>query len=279
MSHDNPHLGSPSPVDDDPWRELRPTRWSTLGLGFVMLLTAAGLVTAVSTAVTGDFGTTVFLLLASLFFLHVTGLSLATRRYPRGSARPTLATIDDGSTGLTFFFRRSMYYWTASFLTLLSLGLVLLALVLLPELMVVTIVLLLLALVPAAVVFLMLRRGRGQVTLTPDGVFHKGLAFTYFAPWHAVLKVSPSEHQRSPMIAVTAAPAKETRTQRPMPSGFAGWEQRFYPMMAIMAQWLGSDPAVVYYTLRHYHETPEHRPELALSNAVDRVNQRRFLLR
>ncbi|MBB2947230.1 hypothetical protein FB565_006998 [Actinoplanes lutulentus] len=278
MPDDIPNLDTAAAAGGSPWGEDGPSRWPGFSFVLCALLAAIGLVTAVVTAIGGDLPRAAFLVGATIVMGHFAGWFYASRRYPR-DINPQIARIDDGTPGVSFRYRTAMYYWTASNSVLMTLALIAIALALLPDSMVIAIVLLLLAAFPVLMAFALLRHAPGRLTLVPAGIYHSSIAFTYFAPWDTVREVGSSEFARTPLIAVAAMPSEATRIVRAAPHAIAGWEQRLFPVLAIQVPWLSSDPVAVYQTLRHYHENPEHRAELSSEAALDRVRQRRFLLR
>ncbi|BCJ46681.1 hypothetical protein GCM10010168_37970 [Actinoplanes ianthinogenes] len=250
---------TPITADPSPWRDRRPSPrlvQATVGSGFLAaLLLAAG----VWSAVVGDAGAALACGAAVLILGHLCGLLLNLWVRPHNTGdRVWISRIDDGTPGLTFGYSRRLYYWYASFLTLLTVTQATLALRS-PALAVG-------ALLTAAPLYVLLRHAPGRLALTPDGVYHHGVWTQQFVPWQAVREILPGEQARVPVIALPATPSPDARVRRSL--------FRAPDDVAIQVPWLAAEPSLVLQTLRWYHANPAHRFELSFQIAADRVHQR-----
>jgi hypothetical protein len=118
----------------------------------------------------------------------------------------------------------------------------------------------------------MLRLAPGEVTLSPAGVFHRGLTSTHFVPWHAVVGVS-ARWLDTPMLSVEALPSEDADVRSYM-GRFGTGERKYLPFMVIRAVWL-PDPIMAYHALCFYHAHPDLRADLSTQDGVDRINSGR----
>jgi hypothetical protein len=116
----------------------------------------------------------------------------------------------------------------------------------------------------------MLRLAPGSLLITASGICHRSLTTSHFISWDAMVVVA-ADWIGTPVIAVKAVPAPDTRIRRYMGRLGSG-ELRFWPFMVIRTGWLASDPIVVYHALAFYHAHPELRGELATPKAVARIS-------
>ncbi|MEV6343582.1 hypothetical protein [Actinoplanes sp. NPDC051851] len=272
--------GDPAMAGDSPWREYEPSPRLVYAAVASTLLTVFILAAGAWSLLIGDPAAALACAVASLFFGHLSGLELALWVRPRGTGdRMRLSKIDDGSIGVTFGYSTTLYYWYASFLTLLTLCQLGLAvtLVLRPAplgfLLLVAVLLGLGATATAFLLFTLLRSAPGRLVLTPDGVYHHGITAQSFIPWHAVRDIRAGEVAHIPVIAVQAVSSPETRTRR-----FLFGREDAPETMAVQLPWLAVDPALVFQALRYYHGNPTHQVELSYQAAVDRIRQHRWFL-
>lgn len=106
----------------------------------------------------------------------------------------------------------------------------------------------------------MWRTAPGMVVLTPDGIYHRALAFEHFVPWESVSRVEACGG-RNPWIAVHAQETEGTRTRNLMGRWSKGPEQ--FPLMIVRTQWLSSGSVAALRAMVRYHAHPEARAELA----------------
>jgi hypothetical protein len=250
-------------ADLSPWRDHEPSPrlvHAAVGSGLLAVLVAAA---GVWSVILRDTSAALACGLAVLVLGHLFGLLLNLWVRPHNTGgRMRIAGIDDGSPGLTFAYSGRLYYWYASFLTLLTLAQVAVAFDAPPVAAG--------ALLTGAALFVLLRHAPGRLALTPDGIYHHGVWTQQFVPWQAVREITAGEHAHIPIIAVPAVPAPETRTRR---SVFRAPEH-----MTIQVPWLAADPALVLQAMRWYHANPTHRFELSYHIAVDRTRQRAWHL-
>jgi hypothetical protein len=97
----------------------------------------------------------------------------------------------------------------------------------------------------------------GSLLITASGICHLSLTTSHFISWDAMV-VAAADWIGTPVIAVKAVPAPDTRIRRYMGRLGSG-ELRFWPFMVIRTGWLASDPIVVYHALAFYHAHPELR--------------------
>ncbi|BBH70302.1 hypothetical protein ACTI_69870 [Actinoplanes sp. OR16] len=247
-------------------------------MALIGLLAAACLAATVVIAADGDVAGALIPLFLTLWFGHVAVAVRMLRRPVRGTVRPRLEAIDDGSVGLTFRYRTAAYYWLAAALVLTAAAIALFAVAMRSAGWGYTVVFLLLAAITLSPLTVMFRRPPGRLTLTPGGVHHHGFAFTCFTPWPVVTGVGAAVLAEAPALIVEAGPSPETRVIHALPRLLAGWEQRLFPLVVVQTPLLGSDPVIVYRTVCHYLANPYHRVELSTPAAIDRVRQQRFLL-
>ncbi|MGH3623057.1 MAG: hypothetical protein ACRDQ5_14885 [Sciscionella sp.] len=110
---------------------------------------------------------------------------------------------------------------------------------------------------------------RGQLALTPSGVYHDGWSFSCFVPWEDVMYVSARDGD-GPVIALATADTdrqwyrRRTRLRRPP-------EMAYAPNIGIQARYLTVDPALAYHALRFYRAHPDARAELGTVTGAQRV--------
>lgn len=264
--------------EDSPWESTGPRRLVKVSVGFLVLLAVACVVLAIVSAVDGDVAGLAGFIAGTAFFGHLIGFAVHMWWRPRRS-EPAI-TAAEGS--VTFPFSPWTSYWTGSFTTLMILALVLIGAGGLQGRGGVGIVIAVLAFAAAVylgwqVVRLVFNR-RGCLRLTPTGLEHQALGFTHRLPWDVVTDVLPVEINEAPLIVLVPMESA------PVDVSFT-WITRgprrglLLPSMAIRCVWLVDDPVTVYRTLWHYHANPTHRVELSTGAAIDRIRQRRFILR
>ena len=212
----------------------------------------------------------------ALFLVHLAGLGGYVRWTPR---RPTdnvtLVPSPDGTTnGVRFRYSAWPYYWFAGFLTSLLLSMLGMAALFAMSGAVPGVAFAVVIGAAAAllgwVLVTALRLAPGEVTISPVGVFHRGLTFVHFVPWYAVDGVE-ARWLGSPVIVVKAYPAEDTRVR-----AFTGWfhtgELTYLPLMVVRTYWLATDPSTVYHALAYFQAHADRRPELATPAAIDRIS-------
>jgi hypothetical protein len=250
----------------------------------VLAVTALG-AAAVSVAafLTGDPVTGVSFAAGAVFVGHVVGFgAAAARRRGRPGHNATLVPSPDGTTkGVRYRYAAGPYYWLTALLVMVELILLLLIAGATASGTVVgiaaAVVFAALAVPVAAFLVTMLRLARGEVAVSPAGVFHRGLTHMHFVPWYAVTAVE-AHWLGTPAIAVQAYPSEDTGVRRYL-GRFDTAELRYLPFMVIHTHWLATDPATVYHILSFYQANPDRRPELATPIALDRVRDGRVVAR
>jgi hypothetical protein len=242
----------------------------------MMLLASVAVVGAAAVFVSGDVAVGIPAGAFALFMVHLLGFVAYTRRAPRRPTdNATLVLSPDGTTkGVRFRYSAKPYYW----LTVLLLSTALLVLTLAIAFaasgdvgaVVVAIIVGALALLIGWFLVTLLRLAPGEVTVSPDGIFHRGTTFYHFVPWYAVQGVD-AVWLGLPALVVKAYPSESTGVRSFMGRLHTG-ELTYLPFMVVRAYWLGTDPATVYHALAYYQAHPERRPELATPAAVNRIS-------
>ncbi|MDI6099953.1 hypothetical protein QLQ12_15235 [Actinoplanes sp. NEAU-A12] len=244
------------------------------------LLTAAATIYAVLAAVDGDLIGALGLGAGAVFLGHLIGLCVRMWWRPRRRN----ASPEPAAGGVLFRYSGWTYYWAASFLVLMVLALLLGGLSFWsagdgPVSIVVAVLASAAALLFSWALVRLFYGGLGWLRLTPDGLEHHGPGFTHRLPWSSVTDVAAAKAGESPLILVLPTASDTVDVTFALPTRVKARKDLLLPSMAIRGMWLADDPAVVYHTLCHYHVNPEHRVELSTGAAIDRVRQRRFLLR
>ena len=261
----------------------RPAGWTSRGYPGVLtagvaLQTILGL-GAVALGVAGiaadDLEAVVIAVPAVVVLAHLVGFGVAVRwRRRRPHANATFVPSPDGATrGVRFAYSRWMYYWFTGVIVVAGLGLAFLASAfvaggsIFP--IVTGVIFGAMALSLAWFLISMLRVGRGEVTISPVGVFHRGPSYVHFIPWYAIAGVE-ARWLGVPVIVVMASPSEDTRV-RSYTGHFHSGELGFLPLMVIRTYWLATDPDTVYHALAFYFAHPELREELATPAALARI--------
>jgi hypothetical protein len=267
--------------EESPWKGAGPPGLIKVSFVFMALLAAGSAVLAVVSAAGRDLTGLLVFGAGAVFLGHLLGAGVIIWWRPRRTA-PAPKPADGA---LTFRYSGWSYYWVVSLLLLMVPALVLLGLAFLlrEDRDAVGVVVALVAFAAAVLIGWMpvrlLSGGPGRLRITPDGLEHRGPGFTHRLPWRSVVKVFPASIGGSPLIVVLPSASEPVDIEFTWPTRVGGRRVPLLPSMAIRGMWLADDPAVVYHTLWHYHVNPEHRVELATGAAVDRIHQRRFLLR
>ncbi|HEY0001900.1 MAG TPA: PH domain-containing protein, partial [Actinoplanes sp.] len=114
-----------------------------------------------------------------------------------------------------------------------------------------------------------LKLAPGRVVVGPDGVHHRGLTFTHFVPWDAVVDVAALWAQ-SPVILIRTIGSAETVTRNYLGRSTSG-PQTLSPFDTVSGRWLAGDPAILLQTLAHYIVHPADRTELGDGTALQRI--------
>ncbi|GIF07996.1 hypothetical protein [Actinoplanes siamensis] len=254
---------TPVPADPAPWRDHGPSPRPAYAAVGSALLAVLALAAGVWSVALGDLRAALACAVAALILGHLSGLLLTLWVRPHNTGdRMRISGIDDGSPGLTFAYSRRLYYWYASFLTLLTLAqLALIASA--PPLAAG-------AALTGAGLYVLLRHAPGRLALTPDGVYHRGMWTEQFVPWTSIRAIVPGEQARIPVIGVPAVAGARVRTRRTLLRG--------PDTMVVQVPWLAADPALVLQAMRWYHANPAHRFELSYHLAVERIRQRAWHL-
>lgn len=259
------------------WSSQRPARVlvaAVIGLG---LMTVAALGGAGWALLSGRSAPGLVLLGVAFVLGHVCGLGVSTLWTPRGNGSPgKLVTCPVGHDHRSVAFRYSLwpYYWLTATLVVTIAVVGVFAVVPAtsggggPLALAAALAMLILAVSWFLIVMLWLAPGR--VVLCPDGVFHRGLAFTHFVPWFAIYDVAAG-WDGVPMIVVKASPSDGTWLRR-YTGGFGTAETRFLPFLVVRNRWLASDPTILLHALRYYHDHPDARVELASPAGVNRID-------
>lgn len=256
------------------WTTNRVPLWLRCSMGLVVLIMLGLATEAAWLAWTGDSAAGVPLAATALYLGHIVGLSTRFWRGPRPSRqRGTLTTTADGTTGVRFGYSGWSYYWITTILVMTELvWLAVAAGAALSGTLVglgVAAVAGILAVWMGWFLVTMLRLAPGSLLITAPGICHRSLTTSHFISWDAMVVVA-ADWIGTPVIAVKAVPAPDTRIRRYMGRLGSG-ELRFWPFMVIRTGWLASDPIVVYHALSFYHAHPELRGELATPKAVARI--------
>ncbi|HWS32692.1 MAG TPA: hypothetical protein VN408_08105 [Actinoplanes sp.] len=251
------------------WGPRYPPRWLLPFVAVMTLLAAISVTLAGSTREPDGAG--VFLLFAALFG-HLAGYGVYLRWIPlrRGPAMP-----DDHLTGTSFRYAKWAYYWYVAPIVLAVLGLALFAVLSFPDNTVFATVLLSFCLLAAVAIGFMVYLAPGRLTLTPDGVHHRGLTLVQYSPWSSIVAVVAIESGHERTIVVEVDPGEDDRLRHYLPRGLRSVHP-LLPSIVVSDTWLLTDPTLVHETLRHYLGSPEDRAELGTRAAVDRVRHRRF---
>ncbi|GGN63061.1 hypothetical protein GCM10010112_21920 [Actinoplanes lobatus] len=281
MSPQNFHLDGDGPTDrEEPWPV--PGRSPLLILVVIFLSVLAVVLGGLAVAALAEGSRIAAAVCAwgALLFGHVAGLSVYLRWRPlRQRARtPRIDGTSDGA-GVSFRYSAWGYYWSTT-VVLFAVG------ALAPIIAagfsngilgwLISIAIALTGLLLIALYGLMLARAPGKLILTPQGLHHRGLTFEQYAPWSAVLLVAPATVNRARSVMVHLEPSAEVRVRNVVPARFGVREQALLPDIVVRDPWLLADPMLVYRTVRHYQEHPEHRGELSGEAALERIAQRRF---
>lgn len=264
--------------EGSPWPGSGPRTGLKVSFWFIVLLTVAAALVAVRFAVDGDVPSALGFGAGAVFFGHLAGFFVNMWRRPR-RAEPSSA---DGA--VMFRYSGWTYYWATSFMVLMILALLLLGWSFLvaggTTGVVVGIGACGVALLLALALLRQLYGGYGWLRLTPNGPEHHGLGFTHRLPWDSVAEVAASTlDDGSRLILILPKEPSPPDVTFALPTPIGRHRAYLLPSMAIRTMWLADDPATVYQALRHYHANPEHRVELSTGAALDRIRQRRFLLR
>lgn len=110
---------------------------------------------------------------------------------------------------------------------------------------------------------------RGQLTLTPAGVYHDGWSYSCFAPWDDVNYIYAADANGPVIVLVIADTDRQWRRRRTR-LGRDPYEA-YAPNIGIQARLLSVDPGLAYHALRFYRAYPAARAELGAEAGVQRI--------
>ncbi|SDS26208.1 hypothetical protein [Actinoplanes derwentensis] len=257
------------------WGPRYPPRWILPFIAVMTLLTVASAVFAVQGFGRAPAAETGMCLLFAALFGHLIGYAVYLRWVPlrRGPAMP-----ETDSSGTGFGYAKWGYYWYVAPIALAVLGLASFALMSFDNGIgraVFAAVILVFCLVVTVSVAFMVYLAPGRLTLTPDGLHHRGLTFVQYSPWTSIVTVDAIESGHERAILVDVEPGDEDRIRHYLPKGLRSVHP-LLPGFVVTDTWLLTDPTLVHETLRHYLDNPGDRPELGTKAAVDRIRHRRF---
>ena len=108
---------------------------------------------------------------------------------------------------------------------------------------------------------------RGQVVLSPRGIYHRSVVQDEFVPWTAVLSVN-AEYEQGPVIVlhvISGAPKRRMTTRLAFRRGPSPRP------ITIRGNTLAVDSALLFHALAYYHSRPEARAELTTDLGVQRI--------
>jgi hypothetical protein len=257
-----------NPNQDPPagWPAPRRTTRSVLSAAFLILFTLVITPVAVAAAVTGDIAQVVVFGLGAVLGVHLTGLVMSGLRTPRPTSDVrVIGQTDQGGKGLAFPYARGPYYWLSATLTTAALLAADFTFIMAADGSVIGWVAA--AIGGAFAVFLgwflvvVLRLAPGTIVLTPNGIYHRSLVLEHFVSWDAVVDVQ-ARQSANPWITVKAIPASATRERRHT-GRLGAFEGQAPPFMVARTYWLGANALPAYRALKHYHEHPDERSNLA----------------
>jgi hypothetical protein len=253
------------------WTGQRRSGLLLFGAVFIGLFTLGTAAAAVRQITRGDPVGAVTLVAITVYFGHLTALSLHS--YRGGARRNDTTGVRQEPDGLVFRYASAPIYLLTAFLGMTVVALIVLSIVSAARadtggyaIAAVTGVLAILLIVFLAV---MLRLAPGQVVVGPDGVHHRGLTFTHFVPWSAVTDVA-ALWAHGPVIFIRTIGSPETVTRNYLGRSTPG-PQALSPFDTIIGRWLAADPALLLRTLAHYIVHPADRQELGSEAALRRI--------
>ncbi|MFY1672040.1 hypothetical protein ACN27G_19005 [Plantactinospora sp. WMMB334] len=262
-----------------PYASTWPTEWTgqrrsglllfgTLFLGLVTAAMAAGAVLQLSH---GDTVGAVIFGAIAIYVGHLAALSLYS--YRGGRHRSDTTGVLQEREGVVFRYGAAPTYLLGAFLAMTTVALFLMGVVAAGQATTQGYVIAgafgVLALFMAAFLTVFLKLAPGRVVIGPDGFHHRGLTFTHFVPWDAVVDVA-ALWSHSPVIFVRTIGSPATRTRNYLGRSTTG-PQALSPFDTISGRWLAADPALLLQALAHYIVFPSDRPELVNGAALRRI--------
>ncbi|MEV4344547.1 PH domain-containing protein [Actinoplanes sp. NPDC049596] len=250
------------------WTGQRRSGLLLFGTVFMGLLTVGVAVLAVTSE---DLAGALIFAATAVYFAHLTALSLHS--YRGGRHRSDTTGVRHEAAGLVFRYGAAPTYLLGAFVGMTVLALlgmsVRAAVQATTQGYVIAVVLALLAVVTGVFLAVFLKLAPGQVVVGPDGIHHRGLTFTHFVPWEAVVDVA-ALWAHSPVIFIRTIGSSATVTRNYLGRSTAG-PQALSPFDTISGRWLAADPALLLQAVAHYIVHPQDRPELASDAALRRI--------
>ncbi|WP_430790898.1 hypothetical protein [Actinoplanes sp. G11-F43] len=249
------------------WGTRYPPRWILPFITVTGALTVAALALAGQSAGRGSWAGAGMCLGFAALCGHLAGYGVYLRWIPlrRGPAMP-----ENDPCGTGFAYSKWAYYWYVTPVVLAVLGLAWFGW--LSDSVLLAGVVLVCCLAGAVPVGIMCYLAPGRLTLSPDGVHHRGLALTQFSPWTSIAGVGAIESGQERTIVIDVDPGDDDRIRHFLPKD----THPLLPAIVVSDTWLLTDPTLVHETLRHYLDNPGDRHELGTRAAVDRIRHRRF---
>jgi hypothetical protein len=262
-----------------PYESAWPAEWSgqrrsgllLFAAGFMGLFTAAVAAAAGWQLTRGDEVSAVVFAVVAIYLGHLTALSVHS--YRGGRHRNDTTGVSQEPEGLVFRYGAAPTYLLSAFVGMTTVALagmsVLSAAQATAQGYVMAAVLGGLAVFMAVFLVVLLKLAPGRVVVGPDGVHHRGLTFTHFVPWEAVVDVA-ALWAHSPVIFIRTIGSSATVTRNYLGRSTPG-PQALSPFDTISGRWLAADPAILLQTLAHYIVHPADRRELGDGQALRRI--------
>ncbi|XVU28054.1 hypothetical protein ACQPZJ_13720 [Actinoplanes sp. CA-054009] len=255
----------------DEWAGQRRSGLLLFGTVFMGLLTLGIAAAAVSLATGGDTGSTVVFAAIAVYFGHLTALSLHSWR--GGRRRRDTTGVRQEVKGLVFRYGTTPTYLLGAFLGLTTVALAAMCVVSAlrggAQGWIVAAVLAIGAVLLAVFLAVFVKLAPGEVVVGPDGIHHRGLTFTHFVLWEAVVDVA-ALWAHAPVVFIRTIGSSGTVTRNYLGRSTAG-PQALSPFDTISGRWLAADPALLLKAVAYYIVHPEDRRELGGGEALRRV--------
>ncbi|GAA1620629.1 hypothetical protein [Actinoplanes couchii] len=257
------------------WGPRYPPRWILPFIAVMTLLTATSTVLAGRGFERGAWTEAGMCVLFAALFGHLIGYAVYLRWVPlrRGPAMP-----ENDPLGTGFSYAKWGYYWYVAPITIAVLGLTWFALLSIGDGIGRTVfaaVILAFCLLVAVSTAFMIYLAPGWLTLTPEGLHHRGLTFVQYSPWASIVAVDAIESGHERAIIMDVDPTGEDTLRHYLPRGLRSVHP-LLPAFVVTDTWLLTDPTLVHETIRHYWDNPSDRAELGTKQAIDRIRHRRF---
>jgi hypothetical protein len=262
-----------------PYESVWPAEWVgkrrsglvIFGAVLLSLFAVATAVGAVWQTAAGDALSATVLAALAVYFGHLAGLGLHS--FHGGRRRTDTAGAQEETEGLIFRYGATPTYLLSATLALTIVALAGLGVLALNQgggqgyviaaAMAVAIILL------AAFLVVFLRLAPGQVVVGPDGIQHRGLTFTHYVPWHAVVDVAAG-WANGPIIVIKTIASADTSTRNYLGRSTSGGPG-LSPFNTVSGNWLAADPALLLQCVAYYLLHPEDRRELGAGTALRRL--------